>query len=217
MLFNDVQAILSTIQSDPELQRLAFAECEDLYRELFIGHGSEHTGADILSSMDLSYESHRQSVKSYLKDILAIENEIEKIKIDLNTENESLVYIELMNRRSQSVVQISSPFEQHYHPVVTEEPCGCETSCDCNIDYSDDDDDYALYDTYEDYDDCLYNAAEDRELNRLVEEQYDRLLEVMKNTVYVTLVNYKGEGECDAILGTVAHLRTFYSKYSYGG
>lgn len=45
MLFNDVQAILSAIQADPELQRLAFAECEDLYSELFIGHGSEHTGS----------------------------------------------------------------------------------------------------------------------------------------------------------------------------
>ena len=214
MLFNDVQAILSAIQADPELQRLAFAECEDLYSELLIGHGSEHTGADILSSMDLSYESHRQSVNSYLKDILEIEKEVEKIKIDLNTDNESLIYIELMNRRSQSVAQISSPFEQHYYPVVSEDPCSCECSCDCDIDYGDDDDDYALYDTYEDY---PYNAMEDRELNQLVEEQYDRLIEVMKNTVYVTLVNYKGEGECDAILGTVAHLRTFYSKYSYGG
>lgn len=201
--FEEVKSVLIAIQSNPELHQSALKECADLYVELFVGSDSEYTGVDILAYLNLSDPCHQSVLEDYLVDILVIEKEIAKIKLDLNTEDKSLIYCELLKREAAERLKYVQP---SYH----------EQSFDSNMDdddkWFDDDMDDRFYQTYEDYE-C---EAQDRLLRIEVKEQFDRLIEVFKSTVYVQLVNYKGECEAEAMLIKSVHLRKFYSKYNYG-
>ncbi len=174
--FDEVQSILSQIESDPVLKDAALAECESLYAELFVIAGSEFTGENILSYLNLADPGQAYSVTEYLCEILTLEKDIEKIKVEFNTEDVGIIYPELLKRESQKT------FPGEY----------------CS--------------RYEE------NEAEwqDKLLRDEVKEQYDRLIEVFKKTVYVNLSNYKGECESEMMLIKSAGLRKYYSKYSYG-
>lgn len=204
--FEEVKSVFVAIQSNPALYAEALRECEALYSEEFIGAGSEFTGADILSQMDLSNEHHVDDLQHYLRELVQVEQSLEQIKRDLKTDDINLAYIELMKRAKQSRNQYK-PFQYHEE-----------------YDFDDGDDDpsdneYRFYDQSDDdhfYEEYLPDYVDNCTLDSIIGARYDELLEKFKNTVYVVLVNYKGEGEGESMLIKVANLRKFYSKYNYG-
>lgn len=201
--FEEVKSILVAVQSNPELHRAALQECAELYSELFVGVGSEHTGADIIASLNLNDPSHKYSLDSQLKEILEFEKAIDRIKSDLNTEDMSIVYIEFLKRDAEERRKYMPP---SYHTHYSDDDEYYEDD-----DY-DDPNDERHYDWYPDEGDALL----ERQLKEELEARYDEILEKFKTTVFVDLVNYKGEGEASAMLIKAAHFRKFYSKYEYG-
>lgn len=203
--FEEVKSILVAVQSNPELHRVALQECEELYTELFIGVGSEHTGADIIASLNLNDPCHKYSLDEHLQEILAFEKAIERIKVDLGTEDMARAYLEFIKRDEEERRKyMPQPHFAHY---------------------GDDDEDYYYEDIDEDdhIDDSRFgwypddgDALLDRQLKEELRSRYDEILEKFKTTVFVELVNYKGEGESTTMLIKAAHLRKFYSKYAYG-
>jgi hypothetical protein len=203
--FEEVKSILVAVQSNPELHRVALQACEELYTELFIGVGSEHTGADIIASLNLNDPCHKYSLDDQLVEILAFEKDIERIKVDLDTEDMARVYLEFIKRDAEERRKyMTQPHFAHY---------------------GDDDEDYYYEDIDEDdhIDDSRFgwypddgDALLDRQLKEELKSRYDEILEKFKTTVFVELVNYKGEGESSTMLIKAAHLRKFYSKYEYG-
>lgn len=201
--FEEVKSVLIAVQSNPELHRAALQECEELYTELFIGVGSEHTGADIIASLNLNDPCHKYSLDDQLIEILAFEKAIERIKVDLGTDDMAVVYIEFIKSEAEERRKyMPQPHFAHYD--------------DEDYYYEDlDEDDYiddSRFGWYPDEGDALL----DRQLKEELKSRYDEILEKFKTTVFVELVNYKGEGEATRMLIKAAHLRKFYSKYSYG-
>lgn len=201
--FEEVKSILVAVQSNPELHRVALQACEELYTELFIGVGSEHTGADIIASLNLNDPCHKYSLDDQLVEILAFEKDIERIKVDLDTEDMARVYLEFIKRDAEERRKyMQQPHFAHYD--------------DEDYYYEDIDEDDHIDDSrfgwYPDEGDSLL----DRQLKEELKSRYDEILEKFKTTVFVELVNYKGEGESTTMLIKAAHLRKFYSKYAYG-
>lgn len=67
------------------------------------------------------------------------------------------------------------------------------------------------------YDDSLFDYYDEPEslLDWMSEQEIKDLYRNVLNSTYVCLVNYKGEPECEVLLDSVPHLRTFVSKYNY--
>ena len=192
--FEEVKSILVAVQSNPELHRVALQACEELYTELFIDVGSEHTGADIIASLNLNDPCHKYYLDDQLIEILTFEKDIERIKVDLGTDDMARVYLEFIKREAEE--------HQKYMPQP-------------HFAHYDDEDDYiddSRFGWYPDEGDALL----DRQLKEELKSRYDEILEKFKTTVFVELVNYNGEGEATRMLIKAAHLRKFYSKYSYG-
>ena len=201
--FEEVKSVLIAVQSNPELHQQALKECADLYSEMFVGVGSEHTGADIIASLNLNDPCHKYSLDDQLIEILAFEKVIERIKVDLGTDDMARVYLEFIKRDAEERRKyMPQPHFAHYD--------------DEDYYYEDlDEDDYiddSRFGWYPDEGDALL----DRQLKEELKSRYDEILEKFKTTVFVELVNYKGEGEATRMLIKAAHLRKFYSKYSYG-
>ena len=194
-----VQSILVEVMSNPVLHQLALKACGDLYNEEFIGGGSEWTGQDIIDN------GNKDEIIQGLCDILAHERHIIDIQNDIGSTDPSLVYIEMLKRRAE--------MESYYNHL----PSYNMDEEDYHEDYHDDEDEdlgdedrYNNYDGNYDYEPSIVNISIEDVMN-----DYDRLLEIFRTTVYVCIVNYKGECEGERMLIDASHLRTFHSKYNY--
>lgn len=194
--FEDVKSVLIAVQSNPELHQQALKECSDLYSEMFVAEDGNFTGADVLQNLNLNDPCMKHSLNGYLGEILRLEKDIESYKESLQTDNIALIYAEILKKEATRQIR--------YNPFYYDE--------DAHYD-EDEDDHYNDEDFYHSID---YYPDDEVDLSDEIESRFDELLEKFKSTVYVTLVNYKGECEGESMLIKAAHLRKFYSKYCYG-
>jgi len=188
--FEDVKSVLIAVQSNPELHQQALKECSDLYSEMFVAEDGNFTGADVLQNLNLNDPCMKHSLNGYLGEILQLEKDIESYKESLQTDNIALIYVEILKKEATRQIR--------YNPFYYDE---------------DEDTHYNDEDFYHSID---YYPDDEVDLSDEIEARFDELLEKFKNTVYVTLVNYKGECEGESMLIKASHLRKFYSKYCYG-
>lgn len=188
--FEDVKSVLIAVQSNPELHQQALKECSDLYSEMFVAEDGNFTGADVLQNLNLNDPCMKHSLNGYLGEILQLEKDIESYKESLQTDNIALIYAEILKKEATRQIR--------YNPF-----------------YYDEDED-AHYNDEDFYHSIDYYPDDEVDLSDEIEARFDELLEKFKSTVYVTLVNYKGECEGESMLIKAAHLRKFYSKYCYG-
>ncbi len=186
--FEDVKSVLIAVQSNPELHQQALKECSDLYSEMFVAEDGNFTGADVLQNLNLNDPCMKNSLNGYLGEILQLEKDIESYKESLQTDNIALIYAEILKKESARQIR--------YNPFYYDEEAH----------YNDED----FYHSIDYYPDDEVNLSDE------IEARFDELLEKFKSTVYVTLVNYKGECEGESMLIKASHLRKFYSKYCYG-
>lgn len=186
--FEEVKSVLIAVQSNPELHQQALKECSDLYSEMFVAENGNFTGADVLQNLNLNDPCMKYSLDGYLGEILQLEKDIESYKESLQTDNIALIYAEILKKEATRQIR--------YNPFYYDEDA-----------HYNDEDFYHSIDYYPDDEDNLSDE---------IEARFDELLEKFKSTVYVTLVNYKGECEGESMLIKASHLRKFYSKYCYG-
>mgnify|MGYP003603473859 CR=1 FL=1 len=203
--FEDVKSVLIAVQSNPELHQQALKECADLYSEMFVAEDGTFTGSDVLQNLDMNSPCSQYTVEQYLCEIVQLEIDINSIKYELNTDDDAVIYTEIIKREAYRSYTFN--MSNNYYDDEDDEDAEDADYISINAQLHDDTPYYQ-----EDY------AAEANEytLRRLVKERYDDLIEKFKNTVYVTLVNYKGECEGESLLIKASHLRKFYSKYWYG-
>ena len=203
--FEDVKSVLIAVQSNPELHQQALKECADLYSEMFVAEDGTFTGSDVLQNLDMNSPCSQYTVEQYLCEIVQLEIDINSIKYELNTDDDAVIYTEIIKREAYRSYAFN--MSNNYYDDEDDEDAEDADYISINAQLHDDTPYYQ-----EDY------AAEANEytLRRLVKERYDDLIEKFKNTVYVTLVNYKGECEGESLLIKASHLRKFYSKYWYG-
>lgn len=187
--FEEVKSVLIAVQSNPELHQQALKECSDLYSEMFVAEDGNFTGSDVLQNLNLNDPCMKHSLNGYLGEILQLEKDIESYKESLQTDNIVLIYAEILKKEAARQIR--------YNPFYYDE----------DAHYDDDEDFYHSIDYYPD---------DEVNLTDEIESRFDELLEKFKSTVYVTLVNYKGECEGESMLIKASHLRKFYSKYCYG-
>ena len=200
--FEDVKSVLIAVQSNPELHQQALKECADLYSEMFVAEDGTFTGSDVLQNLDMNSPCSQYTVEQYLCEIVQLEIDINSIKYELNTDDDAVIYTEIIKREAYRSYAFN--MSNNYYD-----------------DEDDEDADYIsinaqLHDDTPYYQEDYAAEANEYTLRRLVKERYNDLIEKFKNTVYVTLVNYKGECEGESMLIKASHLRKFYSKYEYG-
>ena len=200
--FEEVKSVLIAVQSNPELHQQALKECADLYSEMFVAEDGTFTGSDILQNLDMNSPCSQYTVEQYLCEIVQLEIDINSIKYELNTDDDAVIYTEIIKREAYRSYAFN--MSNNYYD-----------------DEDDEDADYIsinaqLHDDTPYYQEDYAAEANEYTLRRLVKERYNDLIEKFKNTVYVTLVNYKGECEGESMLIKASHLRKFYSKYEYG-
>ena len=205
--FEDVKSVLIAVQSNPELHQQALKECADLYSEMFVAEDGTFTGSDVLQNLDMNSPCSQYTVEQYLCEIVQLEIDINSIKYELNTDDDAVIYTEIIKREAYRSYAFNMSNNYYYDDEDDEDDEDVDYNISINAQLHDDTPYYQ-----EDY------AAEANEytLRRLVKERYNDLIEKFKNTVYVTLVNYKGECEGESMLIKASHLRKFYSKYEYG-
>ena len=200
--FEEVKSVLIAVQSNPELHQQALKDCADLYSEMFVAEDGTFTGSDVLQNLDMNSPCSQYIVDQYLCEIVQLEIDISSIKYELNTDDDAVIYTEIIKREAYR--SYASNMSNNYYGDEDDEDAGYIS---INAQLHDDTPYYQ-----EDY------AAEANEytIRCLVKERYNDLIEKFKNAVYVTLVNYKGEREGESMLIKASHLRKFYSKYCYG-
>lgn len=201
--FEQVASILLEVQSNPELQQLALKECESLYSEIFVGHNSEFKGSDIIAYGC----SDKSDYSQYLEDLFCSNkrfehclnscsgNKIEAFKLYNNIIiNEEKYYL-----REQLIGRLEY-FTEHDEDYIEE-----------------DEDGHGHIESIEKEIEALGELAEPVNYfdEELFSKEFDELFEQFKETQYVILVNYKGEGEGEALKIDSFNYRTFYSKYDY--
>ena len=204
--FEEVKSVLIAVQSNPELHQQALKECADLYSEMFVAEDGTFTGSDVLQNLDMNSPCSQYTVEQYLCEIVQLEIDINSIKYELNTDDDAVIYTEIIKREAYRSYAFNMSNNYYY---------------DDEDDEDDEDADYIsinaqLHDDTPYYQEDYAAEANEYTLRRLVKERYNDLIEKFKNTVYVTLVNYKGECEGESMLIKASHLRKFYSKYCYG-
>lgn len=196
--FEDVKSVLIAVQSNPELHQQALKECSDLYSEMFVAEDGNFTGSDVLQNLNLNDPCMKHSLNGYLGEILQLEKDIESYKESLQTDNIALIYAEILKKEATRQIR--------YNPFYYDE----------DAHYDEDEDEEAHYNDADFYHSIDYYPDDEVDLSDEIEARFDELLEKFKSTVYVTLVNYKGECEGESMLIKASHLRKFYSKYCYG-
>ena len=169
---------------------------------MFVAEDGTFTGSDVLQNLDMNSPCSQYIVDQYLCEIVQLEIDISSIKYELNTDDDVVIYTEIIKREAYR--SYASNMSNNYYGDEDDEDAGYIS---INAQLHDDTPYYQ-----EDY------AAEANEytIRCLVKERYNDLIEKFKNAVYVTLVNYKGEREGESMLIKASHLRKFYSKYCYG-
>lgn len=194
----EIAAIISNIMTDPVLHAQALRECEDLYSEQFYGVGSEFLGSRIIE--DNFY------VDSYLHKIYETEKRFQMAEMLSVEQTESSIfakYLEIIAAEKQRA-QDESEMESHY----------------ARWDDEDWDDE-----AEENYQESLDQPCEDRpDYSNIPYIDYDysevnknreHYLQILANTTFALVVNYKGEAEFEDIAFNIQHLRKFNGKYDY--
>lgn len=193
-------SILLEVQSDPILFQNALKECSDLYSEMFVANDSHFTGNDIINSI---VAEHCDNYNDYL--------------VELFCSNKRFEFCLLSNNGV-----IDASLKQYCSILKEEEKYYKREQLIGRYEYfeQDDDCDGGNEELLEDISSEIESFGEIAEpVDYFNQEEFDlikdKLFEQFKTTQYVTLVNYKGEGEGEVLLLNSIHLRTFYGKYNY--
>ncbi len=206
--FEEVKSVLIAVQSNPELHQQALKECADLHSEMFAAEDGTFTGSDVLQNLDMNSPCSQYTVEQYLCEIVQLEIDINSIKYELNTDDDAVIYTEIIKREAYRSYSFNMS-NNYYDDEDDEDDEDAEDADYISINAQ-------LHDDTPYYQEDYAAEANEYTLRRLVKERYNDLIEKFKNTVYVTLVNYKGECEGESMLIKASHLRKFYSKYAYG-
>ena len=98
--FEEVKSVLIAVQSNPELHQQALKECVDLYSEMFVAEDGTFTGSDVLQNLDMNSPCSQYTVEQYLCEIVQLEIDINSIKYELNTDDDAVIYTEIIKREA---------------------------------------------------------------------------------------------------------------------